>query len=250
MFRRRPSHFLDPDAEAWQIECWEWLLRHRSSREASQETSLVTPSAAFFPPLGTLQGHERASAILSNVQSLCGLQHWPVELTLQRDSSDLAGGALIHDERPCAGTFRFETDGTVSISYDPALLARPESLIATFAHELGHYFHADFEDLPPGGEALIEPATDVTAAYFGFGIFGANSCFAHENDGQFYRVGKSGYLSEGEWIFSLAIFLTLRDIAAGEAKAHLKPHLRKQLDKAVSYLQASTLTDPLLKVLQ
>jgi hypothetical protein len=249
MFRRRSAHFLDPDAEAWQIECWLWLLTHRGSREAFRETRLVTPTAEFFPALGDLQGHDRACAILSGVQKLCGLQDWPVQLTLQRDTSDMAGGVLIQDHAPCAGTFRFEQDGQASISYDPALLSRPASLIATFAHELGHYYHADFEELPPGGEALIEPATDVTAAYFGFGIFCANACFEHEDDGQFYRVGKSGYLTESEWIFSLAIFLILRDMTPDDASPHLKPHLRKQLAKAFNCLKNSSLTDPLQKAL-
>lgn len=241
----RAAHFLTEEAEKWQIACWAWLLDQEDSVQAFLESELITPSSDFYPPLGKLEGHDRASAILSSVQRQCGLSQWPVELALQRDTSDYIDGALVQDERPCAGMFVLEEGGRAVISYDPALVRRPADLIATFAHELGHYYHTVFETLPPGGEQLIEPATDVTAAYFGFGIFGANACFTHENYATTSRVGKSGYLTEREWLFSLAIFLNLRGIPCEDAQKWLKSNLRKPLRKASDYLEKTGIAEPL-----
>src|SRR3712207_1292867 len=78
---------------------------------------------------------------------------------------------------PC-GTFTLEgEDGAprVVISYNPSLADDPTAMIATLAHELGHYLMSTAGSAPPGGWELHELHTDLAAVYLGFGIFLANS---------------------------------------------------------------------------
>lgn len=195
------------------------------------------PNRDYFP--GTdLKGHEKAKFIFENVQRNAGMLDWPVELVeldvLPAAISDNA--FIVHGEAPCAGTFQFEDDHGL-ITYDPSLLKRPIALIATFAHELGHYLNGSFPEPPPDGWELVEPATDVTATFLGFGLFGANeSCADYEEysvDGiPQARRGKAGYLTEAQWVFDLAIFCHLTHQNIDVLQSYMKSHLWKQFQRA------------------
>lgn len=241
----RSRAFLTPDAEAWQIDCWDWHLRQNGVVAAFLETPLVLPNQDFFPALG-LSGHARAEAIFEAVKQYAGLSEWPVKLVVQDDMpAFLEGGAFVQHEGSSAGTFRVGESGEVMITYAPELVDNPAGLIATLAHELGHYLNETFDSDPPGEAELNEPATDITSILLGYGIFAANHCLVHETFDAGYRVGKVGYLSEKERIFSLAIFLDLTGRSTEEATPYLKKYLAKQLKAAMSYIQSGSLTDSL-----
>ncbi|CAN0585952.1 unnamed protein product, partial [Laminaria digitata] len=98
-----------------------------------------------------------------------------------------------------------------------------------------------FQEAPPGGWELIEPATDVTSVFLGFGVFGANSAFefiqTQDFESQGWSSEKFGYLSLDEWAFNLAIFcdLTGRDVT--DLKPHLKWNLFKTSKAAAKYVE-------------
>lgn len=242
MFGR--GRFLDASVEDWHIECWAWLIRNGvdDGLDGFRKTDLVVPTQAFFPPTNEI-GHAKAQFVFNTVQALAGMKDWPVRLVAQGAlPAALSEKAfVIHANNPCAGTFRYDEDHGI-ITYDPTLLKRPIGLIATFAHELGHYLNASFKEPPPDGWDLVEPATDTTATFMGFGLFGANnSCadyqeFSEEGIPQIRR-GKSGYLTEAQWIFDLAIFCVLTRTPFETAKPHLKGHLWKQLQRAGKYVE-------------
>lgn len=237
--------FLTPEAEDWQVDCWLWHLRQREVAEQLPRTPLILPNQDFFPALG-LSGHARAEAIFEAVKSHAGLSDWPVKLVAQEDMpAFLEGGAFIQHESSAAGTFRFENSGEAIITYAPDLVANPAGLIATLAHELGHYFNETFDCEPPGDADLNEPATDVTSIVLGYGVFAANHCLIHETFETGYRVGKVGYLTEEERVFSLAIFLELTDRNPEDAAPYLKKYLAKQLRKAVTYIRSEGVANTL-----
>ena len=60
------------------------------------------------------------------------------------------------------GSFGYD-EGRYYIRYNPALLATPQSLVATFAHLLSHYLLHTARTAPPGGSALKKQACDVAA---------------------------------------------------------------------------------------
>ncbi len=241
----KSSAFLTADAEAWQIECWDWHLRQQGVAAALRDTPLVLPNQDYFPALG-LSGHARAEAIFEAVKQHAGLSEWPVKLVAQDDlPAFLDGGAFVQHESSTAGTFRLNETGEAIITYAPELIENPAGLIATLAHELGHYLNETFDSDPPGDAELNEPATDITSIVLGYGVFAANHCLVHETFDAGFRVGKVGYLSEQERIFSLGIFLDLTEQAVDEATPFLKKYLAKQLKAATKYLRAESLTAPL-----
>ncbi len=133
-------------------------------------------------------------------------------------------------------------DGEAIITYSERLLSSPSLLTAVLGHELCHYAMQTIWEAPPGAdeEPMIEElATDLACCYFGLGVIVANSAFEFAQhtsfESQGWQASFSGYLSEEGRIFSLAIHLALR----GENQAPtLKPHLQKQLSKALERLQA------------
>jgi hypothetical protein len=200
---------------------------------------LVLPRPGFFPTDGQ-EGHAKAVRILERIKHYCGMDDWPVQLvpddnpTADR-SPTLSLAAPVHGKH-AQGTFSVGDDG-VQISYVPALLAHPEGLIATLAHELAHYLLATAPTSPPCEDDEHEFLTDLTAAYLGFGVFMANSVLEFEaiQDGpmQGWRVGRSGYLPEQDLVFATALFIAVKELDPTPAYQCLKPHLAKLLKRAL-----------------
>jgi len=243
LFFRRNSTFLDPEAEQWHLESWAWFLAHFGGRADLDLSPLVLPTGSFFPPSET-KGHERALHILGCVQQHARMAGWPCSLEAQAESPELRVGEftslkLDHTQFP-AGTFALAGNEAV-VTYDPASVNDPMKLIATLAHELAHYKLANVADEPPGGEDGHEPATDLLTVYLGFGLFGANSAFNfaqhQEVMSQGWSYSRLGYLSEREWVFALAVFLTLKRQPPQQTHRYLKDHLIADLGKAMRYLQ-------------
>jgi len=119
----------------------------------------------------------------------------------------------------------------------PALLERPDRLIATFAHELAHCLLATAREPPPCDDSEMECLTDLTAIYLGFGVFLANARFTFERlkDGTLegWRMGHAGYLPEADLVFALALFIEAKELDPAPVLACLKPHLAKILKRAL-----------------
>ena len=84
---------------------------------------------------------------------------------------------------------------------------------------------------------------DLTGIYLGFGVFHANAAFEYSATADFERQGwssqRQGFLSETSMVFATAIFLRLSGTSEADALKHLKPHLSKQLRKALKQVDAS-----------
>ncbi|MBJ7446057.1 MAG: hypothetical protein JHC81_00870 [Brevundimonas sp.] len=232
--------FLDPDIEAWHLDVWAMLIERYGDTVAIADTPLVLPTRQYFPPTEAI-GHAKAEHIFECVKGIMGLSDWPCSLEPQgRRRSGQQVSEFVHlggDETP-NGTFRIEAGGDVVISYAPELLDDPTGLVATFAHELAHYLLASEADLVE--DETHELMTDLTVAFVGFGLFGANSCFSFEQHGdafgQGWRSRSSGYLSPRSWAFALAVFGELRG-DEGEVAHYLKPEIEGLRRQAVKYLR-------------
>ena len=208
-FRRKP--IVDADTAAWHLDNFAWLVRQFGT-EAFAETQLVLPKPGFFVSDGE-EGHALALRIFDQVKDYCGMENWDVDLV--PDDNPLArpatlSVAMIAPQRHAIGTF-VGAGNRIQISYVPSLLQRPDRLVATFAHELGHYLLATSREAPPCEDDEIEFLTDLAAVYLGFGVFLANARFEfevlHEGPLQGWRMGHSGYLPEADLIFALALFI-------------------------------------------
>ena len=238
---------LDRDAEDWQIECWQWLSEGLAPLEPAIGRNLVLPTDEFFAPTSTT-GHYMAEHVLRCVTEIVGVSDWPFDLVAQDQSIDPAVGPLAvvqNVETDPHGTFSLGPQNRIRISYNPALVDQPVDLIATLAHEVCHGVVLLIPEPPPGGAEFEEYAVDLATAFLGFGIFGANTAFQFQ---QFSNIGagsqgwsssRVGYLTETEWAFALAIFLSLRGETKSAADKWLKPGLAKLLAKSMKYLAAN-----------
>lgn len=231
--------FLDAEIEAWHLESWVWLLDKFTAELPFKTTPLVLPTADFFPP-SDATGNARALHVFECVRTAMQMQDWPCELEMQpqrRTGRRVAEFVTIDGEQDPNGTFRVEPDGRVVISFAPELLDRPSDLVATLAHELAHYLlmgHVDHDD------ATHELMTDLTVAYTGFGLFGANSAFSFKQHGDAFGQGwesrRSGYLSPRSWAFALAVFTEVTNTRTDVSK-WLSGEVASQWKSAVKYLR-------------
>ncbi len=198
----KPKSFLDAARRDWQFDAFAWLLRNCGGYPKFVDSPLILPTDEYFPDLG-MTGHAAVTALFRRVRELAGMSEWPCGVE-PGDSGERA--RLV------------STDRLPIIRYAPES-AQPLTLVATFAHELARYLVDTFEETPPGGEMLRDPAIDLASVFMGFGLFMANAGFESPNHD----------LNEGELAHALAIFCILRKIAPASIERYLNAHLRKYL---------------------
>lgn len=228
---------VDEDTAAWHLENFTWLIDHFGP-DAFSRTKLVLPHPGYFVTDGE-KGHAQALRIFAQVKAYCGMNAWSVDLVVDDNplaKEDPPSLAMVAGQKHAVGSFAV-AGNRVQISYVPSLLARPERLIATFAHELAHYLLATAREAPPCDDDEKECLTDLAAVYLGFGVFLANARFQFEaqQSGNMHgwRWNRAGYLPEADLIFALALFLEAKELDPAPAFACLKPHLASMLRRAV-----------------
>ena len=175
--------------------------------------------------------------------------HTAVLMSVEPDAFDL----VAHNDFPedmrrgeprgeyAAGTFSFTATDRMQISYHPSLLERPLDLIGIFAHEIAHGLFSTADRPPPGGWEMEEFAVELMTVYFGFGLFGANKAFQVSSETGFLswfrgvHIATSGYISQEQWAFALAVFLVLRGEDETVAREWLGPVLKKMLARGLRY---------------
>lgn len=243
MFWRARSP-LDADDEAWLLACWAWLHATFPTPGGAGPRPLVLPTRDFFTPT---RGDDRtvAAATFEQVVRLFGLDTAAFDLVEQDPAIDPKLGPLqVVENVPAspAGTFTTGQGGRLIVSYDPALIARPVHLVATFAHEICHPLLLSTGEPPPGGEEMEEFATDLAVTFFGFGVFNCNSAssFRGYRDAATGTEGwsfeRQGYLSPAERAFALALFVRRRLQHAADLRTHLEPGCLAYFRKAEKYL--------------
>jgi hypothetical protein len=231
---------IDTDEFEWMLACFRWFTIEFEADGHRHPNILTLPDAETFPP-SRASGHRRAVELFEIVRQRAGMADWQCDLLsgpAERESRVATGLGLRHISKPAPlGTFGY-ADGRYRITYNPSDIARPESLVATFAHELAHYLLHTARTPPPGGRDLLEHATDLGAVYLGFGLFMANSAkdFAQFQDfgEQGWRMRSQGYLSEMALTTALAVFMRLSDSDAKAAERELKGYLRSPFRKALN----------------
>jgi hypothetical protein len=228
---------VDADEFDWLLACTAWLVPLLGGPDIMRTRTLILPENFPDP---TSKGHARAVELFKQVRAFAGMDDWPCEIVAgesERQTHIATGLALKHETRPPPlGTFARSGNG-ITISYDPAQLEQPEKLVATFAHELAHYVLLSQPALPPGGAALEEHATDLTAVMLGFGSFMANGAKSFRQFQDFGEQGwemrSSGYLSETALVTGLALFARLTEVQPEQASMAIKDYLRKPFKAAL-----------------
>jgi len=243
----------EQDSE-FQVETYKWLLKNFGGDNFYSKSQIVLPTREYFPSK-VESPEEAAIETFEAVKKYAGLEEWPCKLVAQEEDIDplIAETVAIQNAPQSAlGTFEHVGEGEVVITYNPSLLSNPAQLVATFAHELSHYLTGTANEPPPGGWDNWEFATDIAATFLGFGIFMANSAFCFSQytgtGSQGWQSSRNGYLSEPEHVYSLAIFMLLKDISVPQVIGSLKPSLRKVLKKAIKEIQSTNTIQELTAV--
>lgn len=98
-------------------------------------------------------------------------------------------------------------NGNFEISLVTKLLNEPEAMVATMAHEIAHIKLLGEDRLQENDE----PLTDLATIFFGLGVFGANTAFQTSRNSRYFMWSTSGYLTQMEWGYALALFALVRN---------------------------------------
>jgi hypothetical protein len=226
---------VDVREQEWIEESMEFFLTRFGDGPLRQAVVLPTPD--FFP--GPYSG--TAADIQPLVTRMCeymavDADTVSVELYGESTESDLARVAgLTYQSDSVAGHYR-RVDGRALIGIDQTLVATPERLIATIAHELCHV------RLDDGGATRDredhEPLTDLLTVYLGMGIFTANACFDFTQDNYQRSTRRLGYLTEPMFGYGLACYARLRDERQPSWARFLDTNPRAFLKRGLRHLEA------------
>lgn len=126
-------------------------------------------------------------------------------------------------------------NGNFEISLARVKLDEPENMVATLAHEIAH--------IKLLGEGRMdqndERTTDLATIFFGLGIFNANAAFQTFADSKYYGWSQSGYLTQMEWGYALALFAYIREERKPTWAEHLCKNVKGDFMQAQKFIYAN-----------
>lgn len=225
---------LPDESVEWLVSGFSWILQNFGSDHFYKNTQLVFPTDKFFPGTSSNQ-EEMAGQIFGHVKRYSGLEKWPTALfdhnQVQPSESDAKS---IHE------VLSLKVEGKeafLNIYYEPQQVKSPEVLIANFSHALAHHLGLAAATPPPCEEDQWFHMMELVAVYLGFAVMLANTAQPYRGGGCARCVSplleRSGFLSEDEVTYALAIYCVLKEVSFREASAHLKKSLRPVLKQAM-----------------
>ncbi|MCB1087385.1 MAG: hypothetical protein KDM63_10095 [Verrucomicrobiae bacterium] len=231
--------FEEPKVE-WLFAHFRWLLENYGGHDSFLRSyHLVMANRNDFPStaLSTERSVEEA---FQSVMKHMGMGDWAVELVplghgddpeeFEHDQSEIS---MEYSSDGVGGYFHLDSRGRARIGYGPHLVSDFMELISVLSHEAAHYLLTKSITVMPGGWKDLEPVTDLTAIFAGFGLFQANtaSVVRHYSGGHSSSVG--GYLPESGRAYALAIFSELSLLDAKFVAKHLRPNPRASYRAAI-----------------
>jgi len=215
-----------------------WLMQEFPEPKI-EKRKILTPTTSDFP-IKWNKSRENATEALKVICSNMQLDPNEIELDFYDNGLkeiDMGTSVVFIESDPdnpdAAGLYHHEKiDGKYSISLDEALLEKPDSLIATIAHELSHVKLLGEKKLQQNDEML----TDFTTVFFGLGIFNANCAFQFYNQTDRWGHSSLGYLKIDEWAYALALFAFIRHEDEPQWKQFLSKTIKYDFEKCLRYM--------------
>jgi hypothetical protein len=220
-------------AQLWTEESLQWLAGEFGADALGGEVLLPE---TVFPPR-TYTGSE--DDIPVPLGRLCGRMGVPVESVMVEFDDDPEVTAdprvpVAEQFSGSAGEYR-RRNGMAVLAVRRRQLRRPVSLAATLAHELAHARLLGEQRIDPDrsdGEQL----TDLTAIFFGAGIFIANAAFDFSQTQSGWQSSHLGYLGETLSGYALARIAFLRGERDPAWARALDPNPRACTRQGLRYL--------------
>ena len=148
-----------------------------------------------------------------------------------------AGTVLVktdEEEKTSAGLYLGKNEaGKYDIGIQKNMLKNPVGLLAAIAHEFSHIKLLGENRIKENDEHL----TDLVPVVFGLGIFGANSAFTFSQSIDYWGYQSSGYLSQMEWGYALAVHSWLRDEKHPEWINSLPRNIKSDYSKSLLFME-------------
>ncbi len=233
---------VDDESREWIERKFAWMLQTFGS-EIVYPRPVIEPTSRFFPNAY----HGEWDDIEDLVSRVCEFMRVdPQRITLQtfantdaaiRSQPFVQAGTL--SEEGAAGLY-FDDNGSPIIALEESQLADPLAVVATAAHELGHVRLLGDKVIPPDTEDH-EPLTDLLTVFHGLGIFTGNSAvrFTKWQDGDWHgwSSSRSGYLSEEQFGFAIALYAWLRGEHRPGWAEYLNTSVREYFQRSEKHLR-------------
>jgi tetratricopeptide (TPR) repeat protein len=232
-----PKCPVDPETKGWIERRMAWLAE-QFGWERMLTVPALTPTRDFFPHRFDCTEHG-ARRLFEDVCTYAGIEPSQVHLYFfdEGRQTDTATGMLMN--RDGAAGLYHDAEGNACIGLEISRLHDPVSMIATFAHELGHV-HLLSSGRIDSSVPDHEPLTDLLTVFLGFGVFSANSVIREEywSLGQWsgWNMARQGYLSFPMYAYALALFAWNRGEDNPAWADYLRPDVRAPFRKAMRYL--------------
>ena len=238
----KPRSPLHDEQRRWIDERFGWLLR--SFGEERLSGPVITPTDQFFPDRYSAT-QEDATHLFARVCSYMHVDSRRIDLQFYDSAAaDVVAAAYFPplQEGYALGVFN-ESDGQITIWIERSDFDKPESLIGTMAHELGHV-HLLADGRCTATLEDHEPLTDLLTVFWGFGVFTANSVVRESNwkSGNMHgwSLSRRGYLRMPELAYALAVYADIR----GESRPAWTAHLRRDVRSLLMVELTSLQTEP------
>jgi len=235
---------ISDEQRIWIESCFQWFCREFGA-DLVRSKRIMLPEPEYFP-IDFCGSEENAFELLDIIAVQMDLDPDQIDINFyyegQQEISTGAGAYARVFLRPAEGEGQAaghyvgqDEDGCFQIGLNSRSLNNVEQLIATIAHELSHIKLLGEERIPQNNEQL----TDLLMVIFGFGIFGANSATSFKTGAYSWSHGRSGYLSEMEWGYALAIHSHLRGEKSSDWQKYLRLNVRSDHKQSMKFINAN-----------
>lgn len=233
---------IDVEDQSWIRQMLDWIDQDMFPL-TSRET--ILPTKSFFDYDFT--GLEKdAEYLLSNIGKIFQVNVDQIKLGFYSEESlELDRGLVTQKEdgKGSSGIYS-EQNNKFYIDIEVQQLKRPNSLIATIAHELSHYVLIGINDIYMEDEEN-EWLTDLFTIANGFGIFMGNSKFEfsqfESGDGWGgWQYSIQGYLPQQVIGYAMAEIETKESYEIPEWTKYMKDVFRKDFTESMKYLAAQS----------
>jgi hypothetical protein len=237
-WKRKPKCTIELEDKKWIEDHLNWL---DNNVVKIKNHPTILPTKEFFD--WQFNGGEKdAEFVLNKVAEYCNVNPEKINLDFYSEESiELDRGTFTQKEEGTGTAGLYVQQGNkYSILIEVQQLKRPNSLIATMAHELSHYVLLGQKDVYLEGEEN-EWLTDLLAITFGFGIFIGNTKFEfnqwQSGDGWGgWQYSSQGYLPQQITAYAMAEIEIRRTKEIPEWIDFLKNDFKNDFKKSMKFL--------------
>lgn len=241
-FNKKYKCPITPEDRAWVEENFCWLIEQFGLEVLSWRQ--FTPTIRAFPHYQANSEQHDPDDYLDVICKRMGIEPTDIQLELYLDDPNAQLDTHIYvkgEGDSAAGLYwgRYHTHGKFLIQLNLTTLNNVERMVATLAHELSHVLLLGEFRISEDREDH-EFLTDLTAIFWGFGIFSGNSRFFHEawsnSEGSGWRMQTLGYLPLEMMAYATALQCYLAGAETKNTEGFMEKGFRNAFKKSIGFL--------------